>query len=104
MSYFNSEQIGEMARLIKADPKTLCLCGWWDHGKCDTCPPQFTHADRLAEKCVECGGYPERPGGRVGHNIACSQYTRQQQKDANHERECEIAAMAVLRERSRSAK
>jgi hypothetical protein len=75
LSHFNSEQQGEMARLAAADPKTLCLCGWWNLGECDNCPPHLTHADRKADTCKECSGYPHRPGERIGHTIACSKWT-----------------------------
>jgi hypothetical protein len=75
MSYFNSEQRGEMDRLSRIPPDRLCYCGWYDLGDCPSCPPGRTAAHKIALRCPDtnCHNHPpaDKPDAPITHNIAC---------------------------------
>ena len=73
MSYFNEYQQAHMHALSVTPPEQLCWCGWHPKGECRNCPPEFSGADKLKQRCSVCGGSPTKPGSaKVIHVITCS--------------------------------
>ena len=72
MSYFNADQESYMRYLDSISPEKKCWCGWYGIGQCLNCKTTRTCADKLAERCTECGndGGPEKK--TITHIITCS--------------------------------
>lgn len=77
-SVFNNEQLEAMESLSRLAPGEKCYCGWYRHGTCPNCPPEYTAQHRLDAMCAECRNYPNpgMPSETIIHNIRCSKRKR----------------------------
>lgn len=76
---FNDDQKAHMAELASIPPEKRCWCGWYlleptfPSGKCPSCPPGRTCAEKLTLKCETCGHTPLTPESPPGHYARCPQ-------------------------------
>jgi hypothetical protein len=71
--YLNPDQAEYVRELHRMDPAEKCWCGWYPKGKCHTCPPDKTCADKMAVQCPECHNDPGWwEGGAIIHRVGCS--------------------------------
>ena len=71
---FNTEQRAYMRSLDAIPPERKCWCGWNRLGECRTgCPPDATHADKIAAQCRKCRNAPLRPGMKLTHRKGCAE-------------------------------